>query len=58
MKNKKISPSEVHAYIYIKKELIDKKGWDRSNIYTQGECLKHSEIKKFLVLVGRSWKKY
>ena len=48
MKNKKISPSEVHAYIYIKKELIDKKGWDRSNIYTQGECLKHSEIKKFL----------
>lgn len=49
MKNKsKISSSEVHAYVYISKELIDKKGWDKNQIYTQGECLKHPEIKKYL----------
>jgi type I restriction-modification system DNA methylase subunit len=44
------SPSEVHAYAYIIKELVDKKGWIKSQIYTQGECLKHSEIKKYLGL--------
>lgn len=51
MENKKtqISPSEVHAYVYIKKELVEKKGWTKGDIYTQGECLKNSEIKKFLV---------
>lgn len=50
MKNKdtKINPSEVHAYVYIKKELIGKKGWNKDNIYTQGECLRIPEIKKFL----------
>ncbi len=50
MENKKakVNPSEVHAYIYIKKELTEKKGWNRKNIYTQGECLKIPEIKKFL----------
>ena len=45
-----IKPSEVQAYIYISKELTEKKGWTKSQIYTQGECLKHSEIKKFLGL--------
>lgn len=50
MKNKnKVHSSEVHAYIYISKELTEKKGWTKNQIYTQGECLKHSEIKKFLV---------
>ncbi|MDD5014231.1 MAG: N-6 DNA methylase [Atribacterota bacterium] len=50
MENKKakFNPSEVHAYVYIQKELIEKKGWNKDNIYTQGECLKNSEIKKFL----------
>jgi len=47
-KNKKVSPSEVHAYVHIVKELKEKKGWDRNQIYTQGECLKIPEIKKFL----------
>ena len=45
----KSSPSEVHAYIYIIKELTEKKGWIKSQIYTQGECLKHPEIKKYLL---------
>jgi len=50
MKNKKtkVNPSEVHAYVYIRKELAEKKGWKKDDIYTQGECLEHSEIKKFL----------
>src|SRR3989344_8802485 len=43
------SPSEVHAYIYISRELTEKKGWVKSQIYTQGECLKHQEIKKYLL---------
>ena len=41
--------SEVHAYIYISRELTEKKGWVKSQIYTQGECLKHPEIKKYLL---------
>lgn len=45
----KTSPSEVQAYIYISKELTEKKGWTKSEIYTQGECLKHPEIKKYLI---------
>jgi len=49
MAKSKISQSEVQAYIYISKELTDKKGWTKSQIYTQGECLKHPEIKKYLL---------
>lgn len=45
----KSTPSEVHAYVYISKELIEKKGWMKNQIYTQGECLEHSEIKKYLL---------
>jgi type I restriction-modification system DNA methylase subunit len=45
----KINSSEVHAYIYISRELTEKKGWVKSQIYTQGECLKHPEIKKYLL---------
>ncbi len=47
-KMSKINQSEVHAYIYISKELTEKKGWTKSQIYTQGECLKHQEIKLYL----------
>ncbi|MHB8104527.1 MAG: HsdM family class I SAM-dependent methyltransferase [Dehalococcoidales bacterium] len=36
---KKISPSEVHAYVYIFYELVNKKGWAKKEIYTQQECL-------------------
>jgi len=42
--------SEVHAYVHIFKELSEKKGWQKDKIYTQGECLDISEIKKFLGL--------
>lgn len=41
------SSSEVHAYVYIIKELTEKKGWSKNQIYTQGECLEHPEIKKY-----------
>jgi type I restriction enzyme M protein len=44
------SPSEVHAYAYIIKELIEKKGWVKNQIYTQQECHKIPEVKKFLGL--------
>lgn len=47
-KKNNTKPSEVQAYIYISRELTDKKGWLKSQIYTQGECLKHPEIKKYL----------
>jgi type I restriction enzyme M protein len=47
-KSSKVSPSEVHAYVHIVRELTDKKGWSKSEILTQGECLKHPEIKKYL----------
>ena len=52
MKNPKtkINPSEVHAYAYILKELTEKKGWIKDQIYTQGECFKVPEIKKSLGL--------
>ena len=43
-----IKPSEVHAYLYIIKELTEKKDWNKNQIYTQQECLKHLEIKKYL----------
>ena len=46
--NKKSNPSEVHAYVHIIKELTEKKGWTKGQIYTQGECLENPEIKKFL----------
>ena len=46
----KSSPSEVHAYAYIIKELIEKKGWNKNQIYTQQECHKLPEIKKYLEL--------
>lgn len=49
MKNKTTtSPSEVHAYIYISRELTEKKGWTKSQIYVQQECHKIPEIKKYL----------
>ena len=44
------SPSEVHAYAYIIKELVEKKGWIKNQIYTQQECHKLPEVKKFLGL--------
>lgn len=47
-KKSKVSSSEVHAYVYISRELTEKKGWNKCQIYTQGECLKHSEIKEYL----------
>ena len=28
-KKSKVNPSEVHAYIYIRRELIEKKGWKK-----------------------------
>jgi type I site-specific restriction endonuclease len=46
----KTTQSEVHAYVHILKQLTEKKSWKKSQIYTQQECLKHSEIKKYLVL--------
>lgn len=42
------SPSEVHAYAHILRDLVEKKGWLREQILTQQECLRHPEIKKFL----------
>ncbi|HEY4493209.1 MAG TPA: N-6 DNA methylase [Candidatus Paceibacterota bacterium] len=48
-RNRKAGLSEVHAYLYILKELVDKKGWTRSQIFVQGECLDHPEIKKYLL---------
>ena len=48
MSKNKIGSSEVHAYVYISGELTEKKGWTKNQIYTQGECLKHPEIKKYL----------
>lgn len=46
----KSKPSEVQAYLYIIKELTEKKGWIKSQIYIQQECHKNPEIKKFLGL--------
>ena len=33
----KIKSSEVHAYVHIVDELMNKKGWKREDIYTQQE---------------------
>ncbi len=33
------SLSEVHAYLHILNELVQKKGWVKKQIYTQQECL-------------------
>jgi len=38
--------SEVHAYIHINDELINKKKWNRNQIFTQQECLKIKPIKE------------
>ena len=46
----KSSPSEVHAYVHIIKELTEKKSWTKRQIYTQQECGRHTEIKKYLGL--------
>ena len=45
----KIKKSEVGCYKYILDEL-HKKGWKKTNIYTQQECLSIPEIKKYLKL--------
>lgn len=42
------SPSEVHAYSHILNELVQKKGWDKKQIYTQQECLTIKPIADFL----------
>jgi len=47
-KKTKINLSEVHAYIHIFKELVEKKGWQTDDIYTQQECLEIKEVKKYL----------
>ena len=36
--------SEVHAYVHIQDDLINKKGWNRNQIYTQQECRKFKAI--------------
>lgn len=46
----KVSISEVHAYVHISRELTEKKGWLKSQVMTQGECLAHPEIKQYLKL--------
>lgn len=40
--------TEVHAYVYILKELIEKKGWKKEQIYTQNECQNNKLIKEQL----------
>lgn len=40
--------TEVHAYIHILKELTEKKGWRRDQIYTQNECQNNPLIKRQL----------
>lgn len=46
-----MSNSEVHAYKFILDQLIDKKGWDKTKIYTQQECRKIKPIKESLGLL-------
>ena len=43
-----VHDSEVHAYIYILKELVEKKGWDKDQIYTQNEIQNNPLIKQQL----------
>ena len=40
--------SEVHAYNYILNELLTKKGWSKSQVYTQQECQKIPVVAKCL----------
>jgi type I restriction enzyme M protein len=40
--------TEVHAYAYILKELTEKKGWKKEQIYTQNECQNNRLIKEQL----------
>lgn len=40
--------TEVHAYAHILKELIEKKGWKKDQIYTQNECQNNKFIKEQL----------
>jgi type I restriction enzyme M protein len=44
----KTNRSEVHAYNYILKELISKKGWDKMQIYTQQESQNIPVVAKYL----------
>ena len=37
--------TEVHAYAFILKELTEKKGWKKDQIYTQNECQNNRYIK-------------
>jgi len=43
--------SEVHAYVYILDELVNKKEWGRERIFTQQECRKIEAIKEALGLL-------
>jgi type I restriction-modification system DNA methylase subunit len=40
--------TEVYAYVYILKELTEKKGWKKDQIYTQNECQNNKFIKEQL----------
>lgn len=40
--------TEVHAYVFILKELTEKKGWKKEQIYTQNECQNNKYIKEQL----------
>jgi hypothetical protein len=40
-----VHETEVHAYAYILKELTEKKGWKKEQIYTQNECQNNKFIK-------------
>lgn len=40
--------TEVHAYAHILKELTEKKGWKKEQIYTQNECQNNKFIKEQL----------
>ena len=44
------SQSEVHAYIHIFKELTEKKGWNKNQVYTQQECRKIKHVAEALEL--------
>jgi type I restriction enzyme M protein len=44
----KVNRSEVHAYNYILKELVSKKGWNKLHVYTQQESQSISAIAKYL----------
>lgn len=47
-KNSKTKRSEVHAYHYILNELISKKGWSKTEVYTQQECQNIPAVSKYL----------